>query len=123
MSFTPTAVFSPGLGRSRGHDPYAQLLTHAPKLREWDFSPQLLGGCRLSLVYVFPVGIKHLGHAMFLDPGPQHARSRPDGLFFPHTSHGMVSGIITMSIRQPRPCGQDTSFAVQRNSYSSTGCP
>jgi len=31
---------------------------------------------------------------MFFDPGSQDAGSRPDGLFFPHTSQGVVGGII-----------------------------
>src|SRR5262249_50988235 len=43
-----------GLGRTRTHDPDVQPLTHTPKLRERNFSPQLFGGCGLSLVHVFP---------------------------------------------------------------------
>src|SRR5216110_2070118 len=46
------------LRRTGGNDANPQLLTHAPKLRHRNFSPQLLGLGRLSLVHVLPIGIE-----------------------------------------------------------------
>ena len=51
-------------------------------------------GVAFRLYTFFQSVYSALGHAIFLDPGPQHARSRPDRLFFPHTSQAVARGII-----------------------------
>src|SRR5215469_4561372 len=58
------------LGRTGRNDENVQLLTHAPELRDRNFSPQLLGRCRRTYVHVFPIGVECARHSVFLNPPP-----------------------------------------------------
>src|SRR5437870_11700508 len=92
----PVVALHPSLRlrRTGGNDANPQLLTHAPKLRHRNFSPQLLGLGRLSLVHVLPIGIERARHSILPNPHPQHFHCRPDGLFFAQTGLRHARGIV-----------------------------
>src|SRR5215813_1216784 len=92
----PVVALHPSLRLRRTGSNHAnsQLVTHAPKLRERRFSPQLLGlGC-LALVHVLPVGIESPPYPILLHPGPQHSHRRPDRFFFPQTGLRRARSIV-----------------------------
>src|SRR5881628_3268820 len=107
----PVVALHPSLRlrRTGGNDANPQLLTHAPKLRHRNFSPQLLGLGRLSLVHVLPIGIERARHSILPNPHPQHFHCRPDGLFFAQT------GLSCSWHRLPCPSGNPPDHALPAN--------
>src|SRR6266542_5885030 len=90
-----------GLRRTSSNDPDPQLLTHAPELRDWDLSPQPLGGRSFSFVHVLPVGIERAGHAYFRIQARNTPAAAQIVSSFPIPASVSLVASSTMSIRQP----------------------
>src|SRR6266542_4139228 len=112
-----------GLRRTSSNDPDPQLLTHAPKLRDWDLSPQPLGGRSFSFVHVLPVGIERAGHAYFRIQARNTPAAAQIVSSFPIPASVSLVASSTLSIRQPRgPRASNQSWKLPSNCTSSPKC-
>ena len=80
----PVVAFYPALrlGCTGGNDPDAQFLTLRPNCVTGT-SPRNCSAGVAFACHVLPIGVERTGHAIFLNPGPQHPGGRPDRLFLP----------------------------------------
>jgi hypothetical protein len=84
--------------------------------------PQLLAGRGFSFVNVLPIGIEGAGHAIFLNPAPQHPGRRPDRFFFAQMSLRGARGIVHhVHQAAPRTFQPIMKTAVQLYQFAKVG--